>query len=209
VEAETILEFLLSLASTKSIPRSGWITHGVSLQDVESVADHSFSTCSLSLLIADLERQRGKYVRVERVLRMALIHDLSESLTFDISKGYLEYLGQRGELIKKELGHSASKHIIGLLQNPTLRRQYSRLEKEFEAGTTFESRIVHSADKLDILLQVVEYCRKGYPEHLLADLWNGTSKQLRSCTVPSALRVQKMLARELRAQRSRKYQGLR
>jgi 5'-deoxynucleotidase YfbR-like HD superfamily hydrolase len=208
VEAKAILEFLLSLAKMKSIPRSGWIAHGVSLQDVESVADHSFSTCLLSLLIADLETQKGKHVRVERVMQMALFHDLSESLTFDISKEYLEYLGPKGESIKRELDYSAWKHIINLLQDSALRREYSGIEKEFEAGKTYESKIVHSADKLDILLQVLEYRRKGYPEYLLAELWSGTSQQLRSCMIPSAVLIQKILAREARTQ-GRKQRALR
>lgn len=178
------------------------------MQDVESVADHSFSTCSLSLLIADLEAQRDKHVNVERVLRLALLHDLSESLTFDISKEYLEYLGPSGKAIKRELDHSAWKHIVDALQDPALRRQYSGLQKEFDAEATFESRIVHAADKLDILLQVIEYRRKGYPAYVLADLWNVTSKQLRSCMVPSAVKIQKILAREVRTQRTRKYRTL-
>jgi putative hydrolase of HD superfamily len=190
----------------KSIPRSGWITHGVSLQDVESVADHSFSTCSLALLISDLEAQRGEDVNIERVLRLALLHDLSESLTFDISTAYLEYLGPRGAAIKRELEHSAWKHVVDGLHNPKLHRSYSALQKEFDAEKTFESRIVRAADRLDILLQVIEYRRRGYPEYLLAGLWSGTIKKLRSCRIQSALKIQRILIHE--AKRTRKYQGL-
>jgi putative hydrolase of HD superfamily len=192
----------------KSIPRSGWITHGISLQDVESVADHSFSTCSLALLISDLEAQRGEHVNIERVLRLALLHDLSESLTFDISKAYLEYLGPSGAAIKRDLDHSAWRHIVDGLQNPKLHRSYSALQKEFEAEKTFESRLVHAADKLDILLQIIEYHRRGYPEYMLADLWSGTVKKLRSCRIQSAVKIQRILIREARKKRTRKYHGL-
>jgi 5'-deoxynucleotidase YfbR-like HD superfamily hydrolase len=191
----------------KSIPRSGWITHGISLQDIESVADHSFSTCSLALLISDLEAQRGEHVNIERVLRLALLHDLSESLTFDISKVYLEYLGPRGAAIKKDLDDSAWKYIIDGLHNSKLHRSYSAVQKEFDAEKTFESRIVRAADRLDILLQVIEYRRRGYPEYLLADLWSGTIKQLRSCRIKSALRIQRILIHAAR-QPARKFQDL-
>ncbi|MGD0690483.1 MAG: HD family hydrolase [Candidatus Bathyarchaeia archaeon] len=193
---------MLSLARMKSIPRSGWITHGVSLQDVESVADHSFSTCSLALLISDLEAQRGEHVNIERVLRLALLHDLSESLTFDISKAYLEYLGPRGAAIKRDLEHSAWKYIVDGLHNPKLHRSYSALQKEFDAEKTFESRIVRAADRLDILLQVIEYRRRGYPEYMLADLWSGTIKKLRSCRIQSALKIQRILIHEARKKRT-------
>jgi len=199
---------MLSLAKLKSIPRSGWITHGVSLQDVESVADHSFSTCSLALLIADLEAQRGKHVNIERVLRLALLHDLSESLTFDISKAYLEYLGPRGAAIKKDLEQSAWKYIVDGLHNPKLYRSYSALQKEFDVEKTFESRIVHAADRLDILLQVIDYRRRGYTEYMLADLWSGTIKKLRSSRIQSARKIESILIHEARKKRTGEFQGL-
>ena len=182
----------------KAIPRSGWISHGIALQEVESIADHSFSTCALALLLADLEVERGKRVNIERVLRLALLHDMSETLTFDISKEYLQYLGQRGEAIKAELEHAAWKHIADGLHEPNLRRGYTRLQKEFDAEQTFESRIVHAADGLDILLQVLAYRKRGYPESLLADLWDATGVKLRSLGVPSARKVQKMLVQAKR-----------
>jgi putative hydrolase of HD superfamily len=180
----------------KAIPRSGWISHGVSLQDVESVADHSFSTCALSLLLADLEAKRGAPVKVERVLRLAVLHDMSESLTFDISKAYLEYLGKRGKAIKNELEHAAWKHLASSLENPELVRQYTRLQAEFDADETIESKIVHAADGLDILLQVIDYRRKGYPETALADLWNLTSMKLNRSELPSVRKVHRMIAEE-------------
>ena len=181
------------------MPRSGWISHGVSLQDIESVADHSFSTCALSLLIADLEVKRGRYVDVERVLRMAIFHDLSEALTFDISKQYLEYLGEKGETIKADLEQAAWKRISESLKQLTLDRAYLAIQTEFDAERTTEANIVHAADRIDILLQVIQYRRKGYPAALLADLWNGTNSKLRSSKVASARRIQQALIRESRS----------
>lgn len=180
----------------KAIPRSGWISHGIAIQDVESVADHSFSTCALSLLMSDLEVRGGKRVNVERVLRLALLHDMSESLTFDISKEYLHYLGQRGIAIKSELERAAWKHIADGLNDPHLRRAYTQLQREFVAERTIESRLVHAADRLDILLQVVEYRRRGYPESLLAELWNETNLKLRKSKLGSARKIQRLLFQE-------------
>jgi putative hydrolase of HD superfamily len=180
----------------KTIPRSGWISHGVGLQDVESIADHSFSTCALALVLADLETKRGRRVDMERVLRLAVLHDMSESLTFDISKGYLQYLGQRGRVIKKELDRSAWNHLADDIENPSLRREYTRLQAEFVAEKTIESKIVHAADSLDILLQVIEYRRRGYHEILLADLWDATNTRLGKVNIPSVREVQRMIVKE-------------
>jgi putative hydrolase of HD superfamily len=177
------------------IPRSGWVSHGVSLQDVESVADHSFSTSVLAMLIADFEVANGRKINTERVLRLALLHDLPEALTFDISKSYLEYLGIRGEAIKSELEQAAWKHLMKGMEKGANKKRYAQLQSEFNAEQTIESTIVHAADRLDILLQIVEYRRRGYPKAILADLWKSTSKKLQGSKLSSVGKLHKMAAR--------------
>lgn len=191
-----MLKFLLSLPRMKAIPRSGWLSHGVALQDVESVADHSFSTSAISLLLADLEAKRGVRVNVERVLRLAVLHDVSELLTFDISKAYLEYLGARGKAIKRELEDSAWKYLAKGIEHQVLARDYTRLHEEFAMNQTAESKIVHAADSLDILLQIIDYRRKGYPESMLSNLWNSANATLSGTPVPSARKIHEMIIKE-------------
>jgi putative hydrolase of HD superfamily len=195
VEGKMFLDFVSSLSRVKMIPRSGWISHGVSIQEVESVADHSFSTTVLAMLLADLEVANGRRINIERVLRLALLHDLPEALTFDISKSYLEYLGMRGEAIKSELEQAAWKHLIEGIEKGAIRKRYAQLQSEFNAEETIESMIVHAADRLDILLQVVEYRRKGYPKAILADLWESTSQKLTGSKLSSVKKLYKMAAR--------------
>ena len=189
------LDFVSSLGKVKMIPRSGWISHGISLQEVESVADHSFSTTVLAMLLADLEVANGRRINIERVLRLALLHDLPEALTFDISKSYLEYLGMRGEVIKSELEQAAWKHLIEGIEKGAIRKRYAQLQSEFNAEQTIESMIVHAADRLDLLLQIVEYHRRGYPKAILADLWKSTSQKLRGSKLSSVKTLYKMATR--------------
>jgi len=195
-------DFVSSLSRVKMIPRSGWISHGVALQEVESVADHSFSTTVLAMLLADLEVENGHRINIERVLRLALLHDLPEALTFDISKSYLEYLGVKGEAIKSELEQAAWKHLIKGIERSAIRKRYAQLQSEFNAEETIESMIVHAADRLDILLQVVEYRRKGYPKAILADLWKSTSQKLTDSKLSSVKKLYKMAARLYRSKNS-------
>ena len=184
-----MLAFLQNLRRLKALPRSGWLSHGVSMRDVESVADHTFSVCALSLLLADLETKRGVKVDVSRVLRMAILHDLSESLTFDIDKAYLQYLGRKGQEIKSELEHAAWSQLVSGLKNPTLAREYTRFQSEYEGGDSFESKIVHAADSLDIMLQVVDYRQRGYSDFSLAEFWKGTIKELKRSDIASAKKI--------------------
>jgi putative hydrolases of HD superfamily len=189
------LDFVSSLGKLKMIPRSGWISHGISLQEVESVADHSFSTTVLAMLLTDLEVANGRRINIERVLRLALLHDLPEALTFDISKSYLEYLGMRGEAIKSELEQAAWKHLIEGIEKGAIRKRYAQLQSEFNAEQTIESMIVHAADRLDLLLQIAEYRRRGYPKAILADLWKSTSQKLRGSKLSSVKTLYKMATR--------------
>jgi len=191
VERMSFPDFVSSLSRIKMIPRSGWISHGVSLQDVESVADHSFATTVLAMLLADLEVANGRKVNIERVLRLALLHDLPEALTFDISKTYLEYLGRRGQSIKAELEQAAWRHLIRGIEKGDIRKRYAQLQSEFDAEKTVESKIVHAADRLDILLQIEEYHRRGYPRAVLTDLWKSTSKRLQGSKLSSAKKFYK------------------
>jgi putative hydrolase of HD superfamily len=181
-----IQDFLLNLSKMKAIPRTGWLGHNVSLQDVESVADHTFSTCVLSMLLADLEAKRGVKVDSENVLRMALLHDLAESLTFDISRAYLEYIGPKGEAMKREIESTAWKHLAEGIKEPELARRYAAIHNQYVANKTKEAKIVHAADSIDILLQVVSYERRGYPHALLSDLWSERIKMVKRSGVPSA-----------------------
>ena len=189
------LDFVSSIGRVKMIPRSGWISHRINLQEVESVADHSFSTTVLAMLLADLEVANGRRINIERVLRLALLHDLPEALTFDISKTYLEYLGVRGEAIKSELEQAAWKHLIKGIEKGAIRMCYDQLQSEFNAEQSIESMIVHAADRLDLLLQIVEYRRRGYPKETLADLWRSTSQKLRGSKLSSVKKLYKMTAR--------------
>jgi len=170
----------------------------VSLQDVESVADHTFSTCALSLILTDFELKRGVRVNVERVLRMATLHDLAEAFTFDISKAYLAYLGKRGEVIKNEIEASAWKHLVKGIKSLQISNNYLMVHKEYLENKTIEAKIVHAADSLDILLQIVDLRRRGNQQSCLKNLWNTTIKRLRASSIPSVSTVLKMIVEEAR-----------
>jgi len=192
------IDFLATVNTLKRIPRSGWITHGVSLQDVESVADHTFSTCVISLLLADLEQRQGVRVNAERVLRTATLHDLAEAFTFDISKSYLTYLGKRGSAIKSEIEAFAWKHLVRKLGSPKLSNDYLKLQKEYVSNMTIEAQIVHAADGIDILLQILELRRRGCPANSLQDLWGETVNRVKETPIRSAKVLLKLITKEER-----------
>jgi putative hydrolase of HD superfamily len=188
-----------SVGRLKAIPRSGWVSHGVGIQEVESVADHSYSTSTLAMFLGDMELGRGRRIDVERLLRLGLLHDLAEALTFDISKSYLEYLGREGEAIKREVEQAAWEHIIKGIEKTSIRLKYARLLAEFDEEETLEAQIVHAADRLDILYQIIEYHRRGYPKEMLADLWASTNRSLMHVRLSSVRKLRRIAVRRYKA----------
>jgi len=191
-----LVSFLQAVSDLKNTPRSGWLSHRISLQDVESVADHSFSTSVLSMVLANFEVKMGRRVNVERVLKMALLHDFSEVLTFDISKAYLEYLGARGRKMKNEIEKSARIHLSEAMNPFGLSEDYAAVCDEYFKDRTIEAHIVHAADRFDILLQVINLEHRGYPGTMMRDLWQKTSEALADSKLRSVQKVQRIIAKQ-------------
>lgn len=180
------LKFLDDVMSLKRVPRSGWITYRISRHDVESVSSHSYSVAVIALTMSEIMRLRNQKVGVEQVLKMALLHDVSESLTFDISKAYLRYLGRNGSQMKTRLQEKATSHILANLQSKQLARKFRAAIQEYSSSSSLEARIVHCADALDLLLQVIEYEKMGYSKATLDPIWKETRSKLMKYSLPLA-----------------------
>ncbi len=180
------IKFLDDLMRLKLVPRSGWISYRINKHDIEPVASHSYSVAAIALTMSEIIRLKNQKVNVEQVLRMALLHDLSESLTFDISKAYLRYLGRKGSQLKTTLERKAISNILAGLQSKRLARKFMTSIEEYSASKSLEARIVHCADAVDLLLQVIEYERMGYPKATLDPMWRETESKLLSHRVALA-----------------------
>jgi len=189
------LKFLDDVMSLKRVPRSGWITYRISGHDVESVSSHSYSVAVIALIMAEIMRSRNQKVDVENVLKMALLHDLSESLTFDISKAYLRYLGRKGSVLKTRLERKAASRILSDLQSKQLARTFRTAIEGYSSSNTLEARIVHCADALDLLLQAIEYERMGYSKITLDPIWRETRSKLMKYRLPLANEWSRQLQR--------------
>ncbi len=174
------IKFLDDVVHLKVVPRSGWISYKISRHDVEPVSSHSYSVAVIALTMSEIMRSNSRGLDVEQVLRMALLHDLSESLTFDISKAYLRYLGTGGSRLKERIERKAVSHILAGLGNERLEREFRAILEEYHASRSLEARIVHCADALDLLLQVIAYEKMGYSKITLDPIWRETKAKLAS-----------------------------
>jgi 5'-deoxynucleotidase YfbR-like HD superfamily hydrolase len=158
-----LISFLAELMRLKSTPRIGWLLRGV--RDVESVAAHSFGVAVIAMLLADRARSRGVEVNVERLLRMALLHDLTETRTGDLPSTIKRYFDKASI---KAADEAIAKEIFAELGD--LSEPYLELWFDYEHRVSVESRLVKAADKLDLLVQSREYEKGG--ARSLQEFWD-------------------------------------
>ncbi|MFQ5950922.1 MAG: HD domain-containing protein [Candidatus Geothermarchaeales archaeon] len=148
-DAFTLTEFLLEAMKLKDIPRTGWRRIGI--QTGESVADHIFGVILLAYLLGD---SRG--LNQERLIKMALIHDLPEAHTGDIPRSSESV--QREKLITE----SRILHEIVESMPRRLREEISDLWREYARGETREATFLRELDKLEMAFQALRY-ERSYP----------------------------------------------
>src|SRR2546426_10148380 len=87
-----MLATLIELQRLNRLERTGWTLRGLP-SGTESVAAHSFGVSVTAMMLADEIKARGVGVEVERVLRMALLHDWAEARVGDMPRTATRYFG--------------------------------------------------------------------------------------------------------------------
>lgn len=146
----TIVASLEKAYGLKVLPRSGWLQARIPAEGVESIASHSYGMSLLLLYLAPELSEQG--LDVDRALRMALIHDLAESITGDRTPE-----DGVSPMDKYAEESAALDHILFEMDN---RSELRDLWEEFETGETQEAQLVRRMDKLDMLVQAFLYEKK-------------------------------------------------
>jgi len=144
---DRIANFLFEVGMLKRTPRSGW--QFLAGATGESVADHSFRVAMIAFVLGRLEDEE---IDTDRLLRLALMHDLPEARTSD-----LNYMNQK--YVQVDEPRAASDMVHGL----PFADELAALLDEYRAERTRESIIAHDADQLELLLQLVEQRDGGVP----------------------------------------------
>jgi len=142
ISKEKILDFYLDAIKLKEIMRRGWLQKGLS--SAESVADHTYGVCILSLLFATIYK-----LNVPKVLIMALIHDIPE-----INIGDITPLDNFPSGKKQILEEDEAKKIFSNIDDSN---ELFNLWMEFEYQLSEEGKLVKQIDKLEVAFQSFIY----------------------------------------------------
>lgn len=136
---DRVANFLFEMGMLKRTPRTGWQFLG---SGEESVAEHAFRTAMIAYALAKL----SPGVDPDRVLKLALFHDLPEARTGD-----LNYMNQKYARVDEE--RAAADMVRGL----PFGDEITDVLAEFRAQATLEALLARDADNLEMLMQLKEH----------------------------------------------------
>lgn len=114
--------------------------------DCANVLEHTLRVVWLALIIARKERVKNE----EKILKMALVHDIAETRTTDLS--YIQ---------KVYVDPNEDKSAHDLLEGTEVQDFYSGILQEYKKRESIEAKIVKDADNLDVDLEMKELEERG------------------------------------------------
>src|SRR5215210_494670 len=154
-------EYVLRL---KYVKRAGWISKA-KVHNPESVADHTFSMCAVSMVLSDILR-----LDTERVMKMVIFHDLAESIIGDYMPGEIS---KKQKMLKEKKDMNCILYCIP----SNIRPNYKKIWHEYLQNKTDVAQLVHKIDKFEMLLQANQYAKEGYSNKLLAQFFNSVKRR--------------------------------
>lgn len=116
----------------------------------ESIASHNYVVTLIALWLADHTEDD---VDTERVLRIALVHDLAEAMLTDLPRPVKELLGEDAWRSAED---QAAQRIFGAEL-----AHWHRAHDEYRDATTLEARLVKAADRIQMLAKALQYRAEG------------------------------------------------
>ncbi|MDY0815783.1 HD domain-containing protein [Kitasatospora purpeofusca] len=139
--------YLFEAGMLKRAKRSGWWIAGV--KDPETIAEHSFRTGVVGAVLAMMEGADPA-----KVALLCLFHDTQETRVGDIPHIGRRYVtaASNEDVTADQVSAAHSAVAAGI----------RAVVEEYENGESLEVVVAHDADKLECLIQAVEYREQGY-----------------------------------------------
>ncbi|OCK73967.1 hypothetical protein K432DRAFT_430289 [Lepidopterella palustris CBS 459.81] len=150
---ESPVPFFHILERLKTTPRAGWQRFGIGYG--ESISDHMYRMSILTMLAPESLSSR---LNIPRCTKMALIHDMAEALVGDITPVDNVTKEEKSRREAETMDYLCS-GLLGKVGGGLSGEEIRRVWQEYEDSETLESRFVHDIDKIELILQMVEYER--------------------------------------------------
>ncbi|MCK4540207.1 HD domain-containing protein [Candidatus Parcubacteria bacterium] len=152
------IDFLFEIGTLKNVQR-GWRQHLD--MDCATVLEHTMRVIWIALIISRMENAGDE----NKIIRMAMVHDLPETRTSDL--GYMQKI-----YVKADDALAAN----DLFSNTILKDFYDNEFRNYEDRNCVESKIVKDADNLDVDIELKEFEERGSK---LPKKWKDIRKMVR------------------------------
>jgi len=137
------LELLYEIGCLRYIPRAWKQFFG---PDFANLAEHHLRVIWIAMLLAKYEGKGN----IEKIMKMALVHDIGESRAGDVNFVSRMYTKRNESLAIKDI-----------LKDTALEKEMVSLWHEYEEYKSIEAQIVKDADTLDVDFELQEQEMKG------------------------------------------------
>jgi putative hydrolase of HD superfamily len=178
------LDFFNEVGKLKGMPRRGWVIREI--KNPESIAEHTFRVALMAWLLADKKKTK---MNIEKLIKMALIHDLCEVYAGDttpydsilpkdkkkrreIMKTWPRFSKIEREKLTKDKFNKEKKALIQIIEKLPieLKKEIKSLWLDYEKGLSREGRFFKQADRMESFLQATEYWHK-YKKPMQKPIW--------------------------------------
>ncbi|KAH7002130.1 HD domain-containing protein [Ilyonectria destructans] len=149
------LAFFHMLERLKTTKREGWRRFGITRG--ESIADHMYRMSMISMFAPPALAPK---LDLPKCVKMCLIHDMAELLVGDITPvdGVPKPEKSRREADTMDF---LTKNLLRNVAGGTTGEDIRAIWQEYEDSETLDSHFVHDVDKMELLLQMIEYEKRG------------------------------------------------
>lgn len=162
-----LFDFFYLALELKKVPRKGWKSKA-NIEYPESVADHSYGTALMAMVLSDLQK-----LDTQKIIKMALLHDLAETVIGDFMPEEIS------KEIKNTSENDAMKEILSKLPSDTA-EEYLKIWQEYLQANTRESILLHDVDKMEMAIQATKYSSEGISSEKLKVFIDSAKKEIKS-----------------------------
>lgn len=150
----TPIPFFHILERLKTNKREGWRRFGI--ENGESISDHMYRMSIITMLAPPALSSR---LNIAHCTKMALVHDMAELLVGDITPVDGVSTEEKHRREASTMNYLTTK-LLGSASATSDPAQGMRdIFQEYEDNQTLEAKFVHDVDKIELMLQMVEYER--------------------------------------------------
>ncbi|KAK4544015.1 hypothetical protein LTR36_004513 [Oleoguttula mirabilis] len=152
-DSSSPLPFFHLLERLKTTKREGWRRFGI--DHGESISDHMYRMSIITMLCPPALAAK---LDIARCTRMALVHDMAEALVGDITPVDGVAKDEKSRREAETMDYICT-GLLGKVQGGQQAAEMRKVWQEYEDSVTPESHFVHDVDKMELLLQMLEYER--------------------------------------------------